>query len=105
MTFEYMEVSFVRFDPSTGEVDEQNFKVKDYEELDELQDRFPEHRMQKVGYVKCDCGRLVGCYSFTNTCICGTDYNSFGQRLAPREQWGEETGESLSDIFFEPDDW
>jgi hypothetical protein len=29
---------------------------------------------------------------------CGAEHNSFGQRLAPRSQWGEETGESLSDI-------
>lgn len=37
---------------------------------------------------------------FTNTCEkCGTDYNSSGQELAPRSQWGEETGESVSDIL------
>lgn len=32
------------------------------------------------------------------TCECGAEYNSAGQRLAPREQWGEETGESYADI-------
>jgi len=47
----------------------------------------------------CDCGKTVICGSFTNTCECGADYNSAGQRLAPREQWGEETGESASDIL------
>jgi hypothetical protein len=36
---------------------------------------------------------------FTNTCECGADYNSGGQELAPRECWGEETNESLSDIL------
>ncbi len=36
-----------------------------------------------------------------NTCDCGRDYNAFGQILAPRSQWGEETGESLSDILNE----
>lgn len=30
---------------------------------------------------------------------CDRDYNSAGQELAPREQWGEDTGESLSDIL------
>lgn len=30
---------------------------------------------------------------------CARDYNSSGQLLAPREQWGWDTGESLSDIL------
>ncbi len=30
---------------------------------------------------------------------CGTEQNASGQSLAPRSQWGEETGESLSDIY------
>jgi len=29
---------------------------------------------------------------------CGTEYNSGGQTLAPRSQWGWETGEHPSDI-------
>lgn len=49
--------------------------------------------------VLCDCGREVLCDRFTNTCDCGADYNFAGQRLADRSQWGEETGESLSDIL------
>jgi len=50
--------------------------------------------------IKCtDCGREVLCYGFTNTCECGADYNMSGQQLAPREQWGEETGESVADIL------
>jgi len=51
--------------------------------------------------VECDCGKEVLCDRFTNTCDCGRDYNGFGQKLAPRSQWGEETGESLSDILNE----
>ena len=48
----------------------------------------------------CDCGEEVYLDGFTNTCYeCGADYNMSGQRLAPREQWGEETGESLADII------
>jgi hypothetical protein len=43
---------------------------------------------------KCTCGRLVPFNHCTNTCDCGRDYNSSGQELAPRSQWGEETGES-----------
>lgn len=36
---------------------------------------------------------------FTNTCeCCGADYNMSGQRIGPREQWGEETGEHWADV-------
>lgn len=45
-----------------------------------------------------DCGRVVELRGFTNTCECGADYNMSGQKLAPREQWGEETGEHPADI-------
>ena len=48
--------------------------------------------------VKC-CGRWLRCDLFTNTCdTCDADYNMSGDRLAPRAQWGEETGEQYSDI-------
>jgi hypothetical protein len=47
----------------------------------------------------CVCGEEVEFSGFTNTCECGRDYNSSGQELAPRSQWGEETGESLADIL------
>lgn len=45
-----------------------------------------------------DCSQEVELGGFTNTCECGADYSSTGQRLAPREQWGEETGEHPADI-------
>lgn len=48
---------------------------------------------------RCVCGREVELFGFTNTCECGIDYNMSGQALAPREQWGEETGESLAEIL------
>lgn len=49
---------------------------------------------------ECDrCGEDVHLHGFTNTCECGADYNMSGQLLACRSQWGEETGESLSDIL------
>jgi hypothetical protein len=48
---------------------------------------------------RCHCGEEVVLSGFTNTCEkCGTDYNSAGQCLAPRSQWGEETGEHPADI-------
>jgi len=51
--------------------------------------------------IRCDCGAKVVLENlFTITCDnCDADYNSSGQRLAPRSQWGEETGESYSDIM------
>lgn len=48
--------------------------------------------------IECDCGEIVYCTGFTNTCECGADYNWNGVRLASREFWGEETGESFADI-------
>lgn len=47
---------------------------------------------------KCRCGSRVELEHFTNSCDgCGTDYNSGGQELCAREQWGEETGEHWSE--------
>jgi len=46
------------------------------------------------------CGEELICFNFTNTCHnCGSDFNMSGDMLAPRSQWGEETGESVSDIL------
>jgi hypothetical protein len=48
----------------------------------------------------CDCGEEVVLQGFTCTCHgCGADYNSAGQKLAPRSQWGCETGESVAEIL------
>lgn len=45
--------------------------------------------------IKCVCGNEVELEAFwANKCEeCEREYNGFGQLLAPREQWGEETGE------------
>lgn len=52
--------------------------------------------------VKCPCGNTIHCIAFTNHCTqCGADYSFDGGRLAPREQWGEETGETAADILRE----
>lgn len=40
-----------------------------------------------------------GSVTYDNCFICGRDYNWNGTLLAPRGQWGEETGECLSDIL------
>lgn len=60
----------------------------------------PETRWEK-GHteVRCDCGRKVHCSEFTNGCDCGRDYNWNGQLLAPRQHWGEETGEHWSECW------
>jgi hypothetical protein len=56
------------------------------------------YRVPAVG--ECDCGAEVELANFTNTCdACGADFNSAGQRLAPRECWGEETGEHWSECY------
>ena len=47
----------------------------------------------------CECGHQVSLQEFTNTCVCGRDYNMSGELLAPRSQWGEETGETAEEIL------
>jgi hypothetical protein len=47
---------------------------------------------------KCECGRHLELANFTNTCECGREYNSAGQLLGPRQDWGSETGEHWVDI-------
>ena len=50
--------------------------------------------------IKCNCGEEIECINFTNTCDeCESDYNSSGQLLASRSQWGEETGEHWSECY------
>lgn len=55
------------------------------------------HRVPAKG--KC-CGKWLSLHNFTNTCPkCYSDYNSSGQLLSHRSQWGEETGEHWSDCI------
>jgi hypothetical protein len=62
------------------------------------------YRVPSVG--RCTCGYEVELGCFTNTCDrCGRDYNSAGQLLAPRSQWGEETGETAADILMADNDF
>ena len=66
------------------------FKVKRSERLEWVS-------VEKIPAVlKCDCGKRVNLHSgWANECECGREYNGSGQLLAPREQWGEETGETF----------
>ena len=41
--------------------------------------------------------------SWLNTCECGIDYDGSGNKLAPRSQWGEETGETWYDTLLDHD--
>lgn len=50
--------------------------------------------------MKCHCGESVYLVGFTCQCgNCGQYYNSAGQELCDPEYWGEETGESIVDIY------
>jgi hypothetical protein len=62
-----------------------------------VEKREKSYRQPSIG--ECQCGREVYLDRFTNSCDCGRDYNSAGQQLADRSQWGEETGETASDIL------
>lgn len=49
--------------------------------------------------IRCSCGcELLLDSGWSNECHCGREYNGGGQLLAPRSQWGEETGESMADM-------
>lgn len=59
-----------------------------------------EHSFSSPAVGECSgCGKHVTLANFTNTCECGADYNSSGQLLAHRSQWGEETGEHWTDCY------
>lgn len=51
--------------------------------------------------IKCSCGsRLELWSSWANPCDrCHREWNSDGSELAPRSQWGEETGETQADFI------
>jgi hypothetical protein len=63
-----------------------------------IQQRDRAKGLSRIG--RCPCGEAVVLANFTNTCAgCASDYNTAGQRLAPREHWGEETGETWLDCI------
>lgn len=59
------------------------------------EDRGPDYPPRRTVEVRC-CGSWVHCDSDTYCERCGQEFNSSGQRLAPREFWGEETGERFA---------
>jgi glycyl-tRNA synthetase (class II) len=100
--FDRIEVEF--FNKKTME--SENFTAFSQQDMDIINKKYSEEKyqgqewkMNKSGIVKCSCGQEVSCDSFTNTCRCGADYNFSGTRLAPRSQWGEETGEHWTDCY------
>lgn len=58
-----------------------------------------EHAWTVPAAIRCACGAEVELGHFTNTCECGRDFNMSGDELAPREQWGEETGEHWTECI------
>ncbi len=74
-------------------------RAKEYDVLDSgVHEHEREWKEPAIG--RCDCGHEIYLESFTNTCEkCGADYNMSGQHLAPRSQWGEETGETADEIL------
>ena len=53
------------------------------------------YQMIEPMVIECNrCARPVELWSsWASPCECGLEYNGSGQELAPREFWGEETGE------------
>lgn len=77
-----------------------------YEEIKSQPDKYKylgitsrSHIYKEPRIGRCFCGAAVELDKFTCPCACGRYYNWNGQLLAPREQWGEETGEHWSDIL------
>lgn len=56
-------------------------------------------RWREPNIGRCRCGGVLTLSAFTNACRCGRNYNWAGQELAPKGQWGEETGEHPADIL------
>jgi hypothetical protein len=61
----------------------------------------PDQPGKVLRIITCDCGQSFEVIDwFEEQCpVCGQLYNGAGQKLAPRDQWGEETGETLADIY------
>lgn len=85
-----------------GEVWVETFRKCTSGELDVTDKGITIHcqRVRENAVGLCKCGKHVELAdSWENECVCGRLYNGFGQALAPRQFWGEETGETLSDML------
>lgn len=89
-----------RYQACLSGIDEQGRTVRDCGlKRAEMRVTYP-----KMGH--CTCGEWVELSNnFTNTCDCGADYDSSGNLLTPRWQWGEETGEHWSDCYNPGSGW
>lgn len=52
-----------------------------------------EERRTTPAVIRCQCGKPLTLCDSETVCNCGREFNLCGQLLAPRSQWGEETGE------------
>lgn len=59
-----------------------------------------QHSWWEPSVIECEqcSAEVVLDHTMINICDCGAEYNMSGQLLAPHDQWGEETGETYSDI-------
>lgn len=66
---------------------------------DKLRMRQWESRETIPGIMQCECGEKIEIYDHHDVHCekCYREYNSAGSLLAPRSQWGEETGETAFD--------
>lgn len=76
-----------------------NYEMCKRDHLDIQEIQTWDSRETVPGILQCDCGAKHEIWDHHDiTCErCGESYNSAGQKLAPRSQWGEETGESAFD--------
>lgn len=98
------ELQFYNKKTRSWETPEKDGKPIEFESREEAENWMEKHHpdagFQCFDYTTCQyCGAKVYLSGFTNTCDCGADYNGFGELLAPRSQWGAETGETVSDIL------
>ena len=97
-----IEYTFTRYNEAMKRYETKEVGVTTDEELEALEKselflEYPNWRTTKIR--QCSCGMEVACVSFTNTCACGRDYSFGGSELAPRSQWGWETGEHWTDCY------
>jgi hypothetical protein len=87
-------------DMQQAAIDNYNWCIANPDKINNLGVQKHINRYRQPAILLCDCGEKIELYGNTNTCDkCEADYNMFGQKLAPRSQWGYETGESWCDCY------
>ena len=88
------------FETQSKEGFTEEYLMNEIELYKRLSEEYDKGHVPKVCRILTCCGEDLILFNNTNTCpICGADYNMSGDRLAPREQWGEETGEYWQDSY------